>query len=134
MPEDATRILKYFLPHEFTCDGEPCIDNMQGSTLRALDAARAYSEEVMPDVVYVLTSSWRSKVVNREAGGKSDSAHLKGYAVDIMAKDSRTRHAILHGLLKAGFTRIGIGEDFIHVDNDPKKPPNVVWNYYSHAA
>jgi hypothetical protein len=27
------------------------------------------------------------------------------------------------------FNRIGIGRDFIHVDNDPNLPPGVAWIY-----
>jgi hypothetical protein len=32
-------------------------------------------------------------------------------------------------LIASGFTRIGIADTFIHVDNDPVKTPAVVWLY-----
>jgi len=32
-------------------------------------------------------------------------------------------------LLEVGFTRIGIGNTFIHVDIDKDKSQNVIWTY-----
>jgi hypothetical protein len=31
--------------------------------------------------------------------------------------------------MEAGFNRIGISSTFIHVDNDPSKPEDVIWLY-----
>lgn len=31
--------------------------------------------------------------------------------------------------MEAGFTRIGIGQNFIHVDTDPDKQQNIIWTY-----
>jgi hypothetical protein len=31
--------------------------------------------------------------------------------------------------MEAGFNRIGIAPTFIHVDNDPSKPEDVIWLY-----
>lgn len=58
-----------------------------------------------------------------------NSSHLKGVAADIACKSSRERCIIIDALLKAGFNRIGIANTFIHVDNDPDKPENVIWTY-----
>lgn len=58
-----------------------------------------------------------------------NSSHLKGYAADIAVQSSNARFLIIDSLLKAGFTRIGIANKFIHVDNDPDKPANVIWTY-----
>jgi hypothetical protein len=27
------------------------------------------------------------------------------------------------------FNRMGVGKDFIHVDDDPELPPNLIWVY-----
>lgn len=54
----------------------------------------------------------------------------KGIAIDLQAKYSRQRFLIIRGLIEAGFTRIGIGENFIHVDDDKDKDQRVVWHYY----
>jgi zinc D-Ala-D-Ala carboxypeptidase len=58
-----------------------------------------------------------------------NSAHLRGFAADIHAPDSRTRYAILQALIKVGFNRIGVANTFIHVDNDPSLPEEVIWTY-----
>jgi hypothetical protein len=62
-------------------------------------------------------------------GGKKDSAHRYGVACDISAVDSRSRFLIIKGLLHAGFTRIGVGSHFIHVDADISKDGEVAWLY-----
>ena len=48
-------------------------------------------------------------------------------AVDIACSDSVTRQKIVSGLIKAGFTRIGISKTFIHSDNDSKT--DAIWLY-----
>ena len=78
---------------------------------------------------FKITSGIRSKEVNQRVGGVKDSAHLKGMACDISTVDSRTRMRVLYGLIKVGFNRIGIGSNFIHVDDDPSKPEDVCWLY-----
>ena len=57
------------------------------------------------------------------------SSHLLGHAADISCTNSSQRHKIIKALLKVGFNRIGIADTFIHVDNDPNKPANVIWTY-----
>lgn len=79
---------------------------------------------------FIITSGFRSKFHNKDIGGLIDSSHLKGLASDIYYSNSTQLFLILTSLIKAGFTRIGIGDDFIHVDSDPTKPQNVIWNYY----
>lgn len=59
---------------------------------------------------------------------KESSSH-NGYAYDIRTENSQERLGVLAGLILAGFRRIGIGEDFIHADNDPNKPL-AIWHYY----
>ena len=66
---------------------------------------------------------------NAEVGGVSGSSHLTGWAADIRADSSNRRFLILRGLLAAGFNRVGIGQNFIHVDCDPSKAGNVSWLY-----
>ena len=58
-----------------------------------------------------------------------NSSHIKGLAVDISVKDSRTRFIILDALIKVGFNRIGIADTFIHVDDDRNKACGVIWTY-----
>ena len=54
---------------------------------------------------------------------------MYGLAVDISCNSSRDRSIILTALIDSGFTRIGIGKTFIHVDLDKSKSQNVIWMY-----
>ena len=76
-----------------------------------------------------INSGYRTKEHNKKVGGKKNSSHLKGLAVDIHCINSRDRYDLLNCLLDVGFTRIGIGNTFIHVDMDPDKDPDVMWTY-----
>ena len=115
--------MKYFTDKEFNC---PCCkqNNMDGNLLDQLDRARGYA-----GTSFVISSGYRCPAHNEYVGGSETSSHLKGMAVDIMAKNSSQRYEILSGLIKAGFVRIGIGKTFIHVDNDYVKSLGVVWLY-----
>lgn len=116
--------MKYFEPYEFKCNGEVCIDLMNPELLKRLDLARGIA-----DVPFFITSSYRDKLTNEEAGGKKNSAHLRGNAVDIHCENSYHRFKILQGLLDAGFTRIGIADGFIHADVDEELVDCVIWTY-----
>lgn len=90
-----------------------------------LDKARGIA-----GVPFKITSGLRSETENKKAGGVEDSAHMLGLAVDIATPTSDVRWKILNALLDVGFTRLGIGETFIHADVDKSKVQNVVWDYY----
>lgn len=75
-------------------------------------------------------SSWcRCEKHNKKCGGSVTSSHLEGYAIDIKFTIVQEMFTALFYLITAGFTRIGIGGNFIHVDDDPGKPQNVIWFY-----
>lgn len=97
---------------------------MQESHLQKLEIAR-----YLASIPFIITSGFRTPGHNRKVGGKKDSSHLSGYASDIKATSSSHRYIIINALIEAGFHRIGIGKGFIHADNDPTKPPSVVWLY-----
>ena len=80
-------------------------------------------------VPFNVTSGYRCIAYNEECGYSPTSSHLAGLAVDIACSDSRIRMRILLGAVEAGFRRIGIREDFIHLDCDPKKAAEVCWLY-----
>jgi uncharacterized protein YcbK (DUF882 family) len=100
--------------------------NMCRNFMTRLQSARDISE-----VPYKINSGYRTEEHNDRVGGVTNSSHLKGKACDISAPNSIDRMNILKGLIKAGFTRIGIADTFIHVDNDHDKPDGVVWLYES---
>ena len=116
--------MQYFAPDEFACQ---CgcgagFDDMDVDMLGMLDSARSIS-----GVPYQINSAFRCTEHNYRVGGREDSAHTKGYAVDIACESSRFRKAIISGLLDAGFNRLGVYPDFIHADSDPSKTPEVIW-------
>ena len=104
-------------------------DKMDATFLQMLDDARGIA-----GIPFKITSGYRTKEHNIEIykrlGKKPiDSAHLKGKAADISCSSSRERWIIITALQDAGFNRIGIANNFIHVDFDENKSPNVIWTY-----
>lgn len=61
-----------------------------------------------------------------------NTAHARGWAVDIRCHDSVSRFKILKALMTVGFMRIGVYDKHIHADTDPGLPEGVVWIGESH--
>jgi hypothetical protein len=83
-------------------------------------------------IPFVITSGARCPAHNQAVGGVTNSPHLttrKNLASDIETKTVHFRFVILEALLFVGFTRIGIKEECLHVDEDPNKVPEVAWLY-----
>ena len=116
--------MKYFKAKEFTCDGVECFDKMQPTTLDMLDKASELAK-----VPFTINSSFRTKEKNEAIKGAKNSAHLRGYAVDIKCNSSIDRFKIIEALLKAGYNRVGVASNFIHCDNDPSLAAGVIWLY-----
>jgi len=120
--------MKYFKFEEFDSPDKPGSGKkMNRATVDKFDRARAIA-----GIPFIITSGVRTKKHNKEVGGKEDSSHLESqgcHACDISVPDSRSRFIILRALIKVGFTRIGIGKDLIHADDDPTKDPEVTWLY-----
>jgi len=98
---------------------------MDRDFLRLLDEMREYA-----DIPFIIRSAMRCKRHNAEVGGVKNSAHLRGYAVDLKVSGSRARFKIIDSALHFGVTRIGLYPHLphlIHIDVDPNKDPNVVW-------
>jgi len=100
------------------------LDKMDKTFLLRLDEARERA-----GIPFVINSAYRSPEHNAKIGGKPNSSHLKGLAVDISVTNSRQRFIVLNALLEVGFTRIGIADTFIHVDLDSGKSKDVIWTY-----
>lgn len=121
---------KYFKLSEFDSPDSPGSGElMEPQVLEALDVARDIA-----GFPFIITSGVRTVQYHRsltERGYKTskNSSHLLGWAADIKVVSSRKRFLMIEALLDADFTRIGIGKDFIHVDMDPNKEPNVTWVY-----
>ena len=55
------------------------------------------------------------------------SAHTKGLGVDVWCPDSGMRRKMLIAAEAAGFKRVGIYNNHLHLDDDPDKPSEVYW-------
>ena len=120
----SVKIMRYFKESDFAC--KCCGKNLcSKSFMNKVDSAR---EEA--GVPFILNSAYRCPEHNLSEGGKVTSSHTQcACAVDIKAEDSRTRFRVTYGLIKAGFTRIGIGRKFVHADEDENKDQEVEWLY-----
>lgn len=74
-------------------------------------------------------SGYRTPEHNAMVGGVDSSAHETGHAADIAALSSGNRFTIIEAALRLGFRRVGIGNGFIHLDDDITKPQDLVWLY-----
>lgn len=102
-------------------------DKMDSEFLKLLDKIRHIS-----GVPMIITSDYRTKKKNKEVGGKPDSAHLYGWAVDVACANGVARMALIKAALEVGITRIGVAKNFLHFDIADRystKPKNVIWTY-----
>lgn len=115
-------VLKHFKEAEFSCKCGCGLNNIDFEFVQDLHKAR-----VIANTPFVIKSACRCSSHNLKVGGVFDSSHLKGLAVDIATPDSRTKYLILNSLLFVGFNRIGVYDDFMHVDSDFSKDKKVIW-------
>ena len=125
---------KNFSRSEFECQCGCGADNISMYVVKSLQRIR---DAVGAPIT--ITSGIRCAKHNEAIGGVGRSSHVPsdlsdgegvvGHAVDIKCEDSVLRYKILKASTKY-FMRIGIGENFIHLDNDTSKPQTVAWDYY----
>jgi hypothetical protein len=77
----------------------------------------------------VINSGVRCEAHNERVKGYFNSEHLDGEAVDIRCCSSMPRFTLIELLLKHGFRRIGIDENFIHAGIGILKTQDVIWIY-----
>ena len=117
--------LRWFKYEEFNSPDDPLsYKKMEEELLKRLDFARE-----LANTPFKITSGYRTKEHNRKIGGVPNSSHLKGLAADIYCDSNINRWRIIDSLIKARFTRIGIGKNFIHCDIDEDKANGVIWLY-----
>lgn len=119
-----------FVPREFTCRCEGLCDH---PVVVSLDlVAKLDKIRDLMGMPVTIVSGTRCERYNRKVGGRPLSAHIPrdgtSHAADVRCPDNAFRFAFLAAALPI-FNRIGIGKDFIHVDDDPNLPANVVWVY-----
>lgn len=117
--------LHYFKRHEFDSPDAPGSgDKMNMAFIAKLEKLRDACK--MPLVIH---SGYRTHAHNDKVGGVDASSHTLGHAVDIRALSSAAKFTIVEAATRLGFRRIGIGPNFIHLDDDITKPQDVLWLY-----
>lgn len=115
----------YFQEKEFNkCTPSCSLQDMNQDFMKRLDNARRIAK-----IPFVLSSAYRTKDWEYSHGRTGTSSHTEGRAVDILCRTNSNRFSIIDSLLKAGFSRIGIANTYIHVDDSPTHSQNVVWLY-----
>lgn len=81
----------------------------------------------------MINSGARSPYWNSKVGGVSNSSHKipTCKAADIKAPTKSIRNKIVVAAKLVGFKRIGVGNTFVHLDNDSSKKQYVAWGYPS---
>ncbi|MDX9738845.1 MAG: D-Ala-D-Ala carboxypeptidase family metallohydrolase [Candidatus Dojkabacteria bacterium] len=111
--EDNSSRIKDFELDEFTCK---CGCGTLKLNTEVIEGAQDLRNEIGP--VYI-NSGYRCPKHNKAVGGKEDSQHLDGNAIDIVAADSSMRYKVLmSNAIRKHFKGIGINfnKGFIHMD------------------
>lgn len=116
-------LTKHFSRWEFECSCGCEFDRVQVAFVERLQKVR---EKFGPITVH---SGCRCEAHNLSVGGSPSSSHLKGLAADLRCANSLSRYLLLKILMAEGFQRIGMGQEFVHVDLDPLKPQPLIWLY-----
>jgi len=118
--------MKYFDYHEFDSpDVQGSGQLMSKELLEILEEVREHYGRPIH-----ITSGYRTESHNAKVGGKVDSSHLKGLACDVACTNSRDRFHLVRLFIEYGITRIGIANNFIHIDiDDEDKSEQVIWTY-----
>ena len=117
-------LTEHFSRSEFACKcgcGRADVDLRLVSRLEAL--RRALGRPL------IITSGVRCPEHNRTVGGKPTSAHLKGMAADVRCGTSLERYKLVREALAAGFLRVGVARDFVHLDLADDLPQPRLWLY-----
>ena len=121
---EQTPTQSFFTEEELKCKCGCNTYNTEEEFLARLNIARGIAGKP-----WKVTSGCRCKEHNKAVGGTANSAHLKGLAVDIAAPIGTKKFEIIKAALESGFTRIGVGSNFVHIDGDVSKPQNTLWLY-----
>jgi len=126
--EDVIPFCEFFKYHEFDSKDEDGSGvgtgkmYMKEATLRKLCKARKAA-----NVPFKVNSGYRTEKHNKDIGGVKNSAHTRGYAIDISSPKGKYHQILKITLEAAGFNRFGFYPNFVHVDDDPDKNANEVW-------
>ena len=114
-PYYKTKTYKYFKAEE--------VKGLKPEFVELLDKARE-----LAGIPFVITSGYRTEDKNEEVGGVDGSAHTKGLAVDLRARNSNEHYKITKAIMAVGISRISRKyPNHIHCDMDTTKPQDVLF-------
>lgn len=117
-----TMLTSHFSEAELTCRCGCGRCYMNAAFMTRLEALRvAFNEPIN------VSSAFRCNNYNMKVGGKSDSQHLIGKAVDILIVSPGKRFQLVSLAIAFGFRGIGVDGAFVHVDTRAGEP--VLWLY-----
>lgn len=117
--------LEYFKDEEFKRAIPACsLSDMNEQFMLHLDECRHFA-----GIPFVINSAYRSVEYEKSKGRTGTSQHCKGLAVDLRCRTNAERFRIVSSLLAFGFRRIGIGSNFIHVDDGYPNSEPIIWIY-----
>ena len=108
----SIRITENFTVDEMQCKCGCGACNMDMDFMLMLQRMRTARGKAMKIISPYRCPEWNAKV-----GGAPDSYHMKGRAADIYAPNGKEMFILLELAVENGFSGIGIGKNFIHVDN-----------------
>jgi uncharacterized protein YcbK (DUF882 family) len=122
---DNFQLTPHFHLSEFVCRHCGEVNELAARRLASrLELAREFAGPM------TIVSGFRCPANNNACGGKPNSQHLLGLAVDILVISDGHRFQLVKALLDSGFKRIGIGKSIVHADIGDV-PGFVLWTYYA---
>ena len=115
---------KWFTEQELTCRCGCGDAEMKPRLMDKLDALRDAVKRPIK-----VNSAKRCVAHNEAVGGAQNSAHITGEAVDLSAVTAREKYELVTHALLLGFQRIGVGDNFVHMDVSMKLPHPALWSY-----
>lgn len=120
----AAYVPVYFNEFEFLRSSPKChLSDMNMRFIYRLDKLRE-----MCGFPFVVNSAYRSREYELAKKRSGTSWHCKGRAIDIQCSDNWRRYMIVANAIKLRFNGIGIGKNYIHLDDRDVGP--CIWHYY----
>lgn len=76
---------------------------------------------------------------NKKVGGTENSSHipkwvnsrgeLRAHAIDAHVVNNRIRAEVIYMLKELSIVRVGVGKNYLHIDNNPYKSKPRIWTY-----
>ena len=116
-------LTKNFNREEYACKCGCGQDNIKNELAASVQLVRDKLKRGI-----VITSGIRCEAHNTAIKATPSSSHIDGFAADLAYNGSAERYQLLNAVMQV-FDRVGIAKNFIHVDVDSTKNPEVIWLY-----